>query len=85
MHQLYDLLYFCSGRPKIDRKVDFQLYDLLYFCSGRLKISRKVDFYLQNLMVPTFFPQATFLKLYFCSGGPQTGKLHFYVYNMFHF
>ena len=44
-NQLYDLLYFCSGRPKIDRKLDFQLYDLVYFCSGTLKIDRKVDFY----------------------------------------
>ena len=44
LHQLYDLLYFCSGRPKISRKVDLQLYDLLYFCSGVTKIDHKVEF-----------------------------------------
>ena len=45
-NQRYDLLYFCSGRPKIDRNVDLTGYDLFYFCSATPKINRNVDFYL---------------------------------------
>ena len=36
-NQRYDLLYFCSGRPKIYRNVDLSGYDLLFFAAVRPK------------------------------------------------